>query len=58
MPEDRLRDFWSCPLVTDGPVFWGSGVVEKLRQRQCGEILVPRSEKFDLRKTEDIARFF
>ena len=60
MSEDTLRDFWSCSrvLVTGGAGFLGSRVVEKLRQRHCEDIFVPRSKEFDLRKTEDIARLF
>ena len=59
MPN-ALGDFWSCSrvLVTGGAGFLGSRVIEKLRQRQCKDIFVPRSKEFDLRKTEDIARLF
>jgi GDP-L-fucose synthase len=35
-------------LVTGGHGFLGSHVVEKLRQRGCGEIIVPRSDEYDL----------
>jgi len=35
-------------LVTGGHGFLGSFVVEKLRQRGCSEIVVPRSQKYDL----------
>jgi GDP-L-fucose synthase len=58
VPEVALRDFWSCSrvLVTGGAGFLGSRVVEKLRQRRCGNIFVARSKEFDLRKAEDVAR--
>jgi GDP-L-fucose synthase len=36
-------------LVTGGAGFLGSFVVEKLKQRGCSDIIVPRAEQYDLR---------
>lgn len=41
-------------LVTGGAGFLGRAVVAKLRERGAGEIFVPRSAEFDLRRREDI----
>jgi GDP-L-fucose synthase len=42
--------------VTGGAGFLGSFVVEKLRERGCEEIFVPRSRDYDLREREAIRR--
>jgi GDP-L-fucose synthase len=44
-------------LVTGGAGFLGSCVVEKLRERGCQQIFVPRSRDYDLRQAEAIRRF-
>lgn len=43
-------------MVTGGAGFLGSVVVRKLSQLNCGEIFVPLSAKYDLRRREDIRR--
>ena len=43
-------------MVTGGAGFLGTWVVQKLRQRGCQSILVPRSKDYDLRRGEDIRR--
>ena len=45
-------------IVTGGAGFLGSFVVEKLRERGCGEIVVPRSQEYDLRDRDAIIRLF
>jgi GDP-L-fucose synthase len=42
--------------VTGGAGFLGSYVVERLRQRGCGDIFVPRSSDYDLTRPENIRR--
>src|SRR5689334_12650358 len=43
-------------VVTGGAGFLGSFVVEKLEQRGCKNVFVPRSAEFDLRERDDIIR--
>lgn len=45
-------------VVTGGAGFLGGFIVEKLRQRGCREILVPRIEEYDLVKMGDIERMY
>ena len=43
-------------LVTGGAGFLGSFVVEKLRERECQTVIVPRSKDYDLRDRDAIIR--
>jgi GDP-L-fucose synthase len=43
-------------MVTGGGGFLGSQVVEKLRQRGCRDVFVPRSKDYDLRRADAICR--
>lgn len=45
-------------VVTGGAGFLGSFVVEKLRERGCREIIVPRSRECDLRDRDAIIRLY
>ena len=45
-------------LVTGGAGFLGSFVVEKLRERGCQTVIVPRSKDYDLRDRDAIIRLF
>ena len=44
--------------VTGGGGFLGSFVVDKLRERGCREVFVPRKRDYDLTKAEGVARMF
>ena len=52
--------FWEDKrlVVTGGAGFLGSFVVQKLRQRGCEHIVVPRSNEYDLRDREAIIRLY
>ncbi|MGH9942025.1 MAG: GDP-L-fucose synthase family protein [Pyrinomonadaceae bacterium] len=45
-------------VVTGGSGFLGSAVVAKLRQRGCGQIVVPRAHDYDLRDAGAVKRLY
>src|SRR6266566_9896432 len=51
-------EYWTTRrvMVTGGAGFLGAWVVQKLRQRGCQSIVVPRSKDYDLRRGEDLRR--
>jgi GDP-L-fucose synthase len=52
--------FWpnKSVLVTGGAGFLGSFVIEKLRERGCKDIFVPRSKDYDLVQMESVKRVY
>jgi GDP-L-fucose synthase len=53
-------NFWRDKqvVVTGGAGFLGSYVVEKLKERGCRKIFIPRSRDYDLREKEAIIRLY
>ena len=53
-------NFWTDKqvVVTGGAGFLGSHVVEKLHQRGCKSVVVPRSREYDLRDRDAIIRLY
>ena len=45
-------------VLTGGAGFLGSVVVQKLAERGCRSIFVPRSRQYDLRERDDIVRVY
>lgn len=45
-------------IVTGGSGFLGSFVVEKLRQRSCRQVIIPRAKDYDLRDAAVIERLY
>src|SRR4030042_6547688 len=45
-------------LVTGGAGFLGSFVVEKLQERRCKDVFVPRSKDYDLVEMEAVKRLY
>jgi GDP-L-fucose synthase len=54
----EANGFWKNQrvCVTGGAGFWGSFVVDKLKQLQAAQVFVPKIEEYDLVKPEDIQR--
>lgn len=54
------QTFWRDKrvIVTGGAGFLGSFIVDKLRARGAGEIIVPRSKDYDLRNLDAIRQLF
>jgi GDP-L-fucose synthase len=53
-----MSEFWKDKrvIVTGGAGFLGSYVIEKLKLRECAEIVIPIMEEYDLRQLPDIKR--
>jgi GDP-L-fucose synthase len=55
-----MSEFWRTRhvCVTGGAGFLGSQVGERLRQRGCEHIFVPRRSDYDLRRRQDVVRMY
>jgi GDP-L-fucose synthase len=53
-----MKNFWNGKtiIVTGGAGFLGSFVVEKLKERNVGKIIIPKIEDYDLTQLSDIRR--
>ena len=60
MNESSTQIIWpeTRVVVTGGAGFLGSFVVDKLEERGCRTIVVPRSADYDLRDRDDIVRLY
>ena len=60
LKPSTLNSFWSDKrvIVTGGAGFLGAFVVEKLKQRGAGEVIVPRIEDYDLVDINATRRLF
>lgn len=54
------RNFWQGRrvAVTGGAGFLGSHIVDKLRDRGCSQIIVPRSSEYDFVREDAVRRFY
>ena len=57
---NQKKSLWTNKkvVVTGGAGFLGSYLIEKLQQRGCKRIFVPRSEEYDLREKEAIVHMY
>jgi len=55
-----MADFFKnkAVCVTGGSGFLGRHLLKKLQERDCQEIMVPRSKEYDLTRREDIKRMY
>src|SRR4051812_35917840 len=52
--------FWDSRrvIVTGGSGFLGASVVQRLRERGCASVTIPRSSEYDLVREESVKRLF
>ncbi|MCC5876302.1 MAG: NAD-dependent epimerase/dehydratase family protein, partial [Candidatus Sumerlaeia bacterium] len=53
-------NFWKGRrvAVTGGAGFLGSHIVDKLKQRGCSKVIVPRSAEYDFVREDAVRRFY